>query len=290
MSRLRSSLPILHLSEVLPETKEKFFYAGRLEELPPSFEEYDSSHRHSYYAIFFFEEGDGVHSIDFREYRIEAGSVFFLKPGQVHSWKFQAKPKGFALKVSPEFYTETGEKSGELGEFPFFSFASGTQKLVLRKEERIFGDFQRLVSEFQESAEPRMLHAILRMILFQLQKEYESSEEVRSEENLPVSKFQILLESNFLTQRSVSFYARRLGLVASSLNRICQNSMGKSAKSMIHDRVLLESKRYLLHSEWNIGQICRELGFADNAYFSRYFKARTGISPEQFREKKRKAQ
>ncbi|TGJ98449.1 helix-turn-helix domain-containing protein [Leptospira langatensis] len=290
MSRFKPKVPVLHLSDLSLAREEKIFYAGRLEDLPPSFTEYDSSHRHSYFAIFFFLKGKGTHSIDFQKFEIERNSLFFLKPGQVHSWTFHNKPEGFALKISPEFYSEISDRTGELRSFPFFSFSQSYPKIVLKPDPRLVSDFLRLSQEFEEGSEPKILFFLSQLILLQIKKEYEKFSDPLLTDNGPVSEFQILLEKHFIQERATSFYSRRLGLSPSALNRICQSVLGKSAKSIVHDRVLLEIKRLLLHSEMSITQICRELCFSDNAYLSRYFKVQTGLSPEQFRDLKRKAQ
>ncbi|TGL58397.1 helix-turn-helix domain-containing protein [Leptospira sarikeiensis] len=290
MSKQASKVPLLHLSEVSDEEGERIFYSGRLEDLPPSFTEYDSSHRHSYFAVFYFVEGKGTHKIDFQNFEIEKNSLFFLKPGQVHSWKFKKKPKGFALKIHPEFYSKLNEKNTSLRSFPYFGFDSGLSKIHPEKFSKLRSDFSRLVEEFKENADPKILFYISGLILLQIQKEYETSAALLIRKNRPVSEFQSLLEKYFIKERGTSFYARRLGLASNTLNRICQNSLGISAKSVIHDRLLLECKRLLLHSDLNITQISSELGFTDNAYFSRYFKKQSGVSPEQFRESGRKVQ
>ncbi|MEI7013066.1 helix-turn-helix transcriptional regulator [Leptospira licerasiae] len=290
MSKSAGKVPLIHLSEISENSRDKIFYAGRLEDLPPSFSEYDSSHRHSYFTVFYFSEGKGTHKIDFQNFEIEKNSIFFLKPGQVHSWKFDKKPKGFALKISPEFHLEQNERNSELRSFPFFGYEPSLSKVVLIDPRKLKSDFSRLVTEFEEGSEPKVLFLLSQLILLHIKKEYDTSSELFIKKNRPVCEFQSLLEKHFLKERGTSFYSRRLGIAPNTLNRICQNILGKSAKSVIHDRVLLECKRLLIHSDLNITQICFELGFLDNAYFSRYFKKLAGVTPEQFRKSGRKTQ
>ncbi|MBM9502050.1 helix-turn-helix domain-containing protein [Leptospira sp. 201903071] len=282
--------PVLHLSDVIEEKIEPLFYAGRLEDLPPSFREYDSSHRHTYFALFFFLEGSGFHTIDFQEYTIDADSLFFLKPGQVHSWKFTKPVRGFAFKVSPEFFADQGENVSLLREYPFFQFAQSSPKIRINDSLRLRSDFERLIEEKDSRSEKKMLLILSQVILLQTKKEYDSQQ---ADEILPDSTiilFQKLLEENFLKERNTSYYSGKIGIASNTLNRICHEELGKSAKSVIHERILLEIKRLLLHSNLNITQISWELGFADNSYFSRYFKLQTGISPEKFRDSGRKTQ
>ncbi|MBM9578554.1 helix-turn-helix domain-containing protein [Leptospira sp. 201903070] len=290
MSKVDPIPPVLHLSDVVEEKIEPLFYAGRLEDLPPGFREYDSSHRHTYFALFFFLEGSGLHTIDFQEYTIEAGSLFFLKPAQVHSWKFTKSVKGFALKISSEFFTDQGENASALRDYPFFQFARSSPKIKIEDCPRLRSDFERLIDEKDRSSEKKMLLILSQVILLQAKKEYDFQEANEILADSTIISFQKLLEENFLKERNTSYYSRKIGISPNTLNRICHEELGRSAKSLIHERILLEIKRLLLHSNLNITQIAWELGFADNAYFSRYFKSQTGTSPEKFRDSRRKTQ
>ena len=68
------------------------------------------------------------------------------------------------------------------------------------------------------------------------------------------------------------------------LNGFCKKSVGKTSSQLILDRVLLEAKRLLTHADLNISQIAYELEFDDASYFSRLFKKKVGVTPEQFRK------
>jgi len=289
MDRKSKEIPIIHLPDLGLSARDGYFYAGRLEELPDSFREYESSHRHSYFAIFLFLEGSGEHTIDFEHYTIGPGSLFFLKPGQVHSWTFQSKPAGFALKISPEYFSEVTKDASTIRDFSFFQIGRSRSKMCLDASEQLRSDFARLADEYANGAERRMLYTLSQLILLQIEKEYGIRTGIAPEEAVAFA-FQRILEEHFLTRRSTSFYSRRLFLSPASLNRECHRTLGKSAKAIIHDRIVLEIKRLLIHSNHSMNQICHELGFSDNAYFSRYFKKRTGVSPESYRSEKRKAQ
>jgi AraC family transcriptional activator of pobA len=54
---------------------------------------------------------------------------------------------------------------------------------------------------------------------------------------------------------------------------------------LVHDRLLLEARRYLRHTGASSRQISERLGFADPAYFARFFKARTGQTASAWRMK-----
>ena len=76
-------------------------------------------HKHNFYLCVMFIKGTGVHEIDFNSYSITPGSVFFLRPGQTHFWKFDSPPEGFIFFHSQEFY-ELKFLKHKLHEFPFY--------------------------------------------------------------------------------------------------------------------------------------------------------------------------
>ena len=61
--------------------------------------------------------------------------------------------------------------------------------------------------------------------------------------------------------------------------------IGKSTSDLIIERVLLEAKRLLIHSENNFAEIALLLGYEDYSYFSRLFKNKCGESPSNFRKR-----
>ena len=75
----------------------------RVERMPDFFEtsEVDDcmAHVHSFYEILWFQEGTGVHTVDFNDYEVKPGTIFFLAPGQVHHFDRKEGYKGVAIKM-----------------------------------------------------------------------------------------------------------------------------------------------------------------------------------------------
>jgi AraC family transcriptional activator of pobA len=82
----------------------------------------------------------------------------------------------------------------------------------------------------------------------------------------------------------VSAYADALNISTSTLNRICHQSIGSNAKSMIRSRVIIEAKRRLEYTKQPLDQVAYYLGFKDPAYFSRVFKQSVNMSPSEYRK------
>lgn len=159
---------------------------------------------------------------------------------------------------------------------------------------------QRLVDEIaEEYRDPGIgrdmaLHGLIQALVSQLMRRRErdvsrtgtSSHrgEPRSERSGEhVRQFQALIESHFLGQPTIEWFADSLGITAAHLNALCRRETGASALQLFHERVLLEAKRNLTYTNLTISQVSDMLGFSEPAYFTRFFKRLTGFTPKAFR-------
>lgn len=98
-----------------------------------------------------------------------------------------------------------------------------------------------------------------------------------------IRQFIDLLETNFLRERTVRFYAEQLAVHPNYLNALVKKHTGVTAKESIQNRLLLETK-YLLHStNLSIKEISGLTGFRDPNYFSSFFSRSENMSPGHYR-------
>jgi len=98
-----------------------------------------------------------------------------------------------------------------------------------------------------------------------------------------VGEFLRLVETHCRDRWQLPEYAGALHVSAGHLRATCVRVTGASPVRLIHERLIREAKRRLIGSSLPIGAIALELGFEDAAYFSRFFHARIGVSPQQYR-------
>ena len=94
----------------------------------------------------------------------------------------------------------------------------------------------------------------------------------------------IKLVSEYHTSyRNVGFYADKLSLTPKYLSRIIRDASGRSAPEWIDEYVILEAKNLLKYSGLPIKEIVYKLNFPSQSVFYKFFKARTGMTPTEYK-------
>ena len=96
--------------------------------------------------------------------------------------------------------------------------------------------------------------------------------------------FQKLIEKNYTLIKLPKQYAELLYITPNHLNALCNDVLGIPAGEVIRNRVALEAKRLLINNDLTVLEIANQLNFADNSYFTRFFKKQVGLTPEEFRK------
>ena len=99
--------------------------------------------------------------------------------------------------------------------------------------------------------------------------------------------FREALERHFITAKRPAEYAAQLNISAPYLNECVKATTGHPVSYHIQQRVVLEAKRLLYHSDASVKEIAGELGYDDYPYFSRLFTKVAGMSALAFRNKNR---
>lgn len=96
-------------------------------------------------------------------------------------------------------------------------------------------------------------------------------------------KFIILLGEHCKHERKLSFYADRLYVSSKYLTVLIQKASGRSARQWIIDFVIAESKRLLQNSQLTILEVCYEMNFPNQSFFTKFFRKHTGQTPTEYK-------
>ena len=103
---------------------------------------------------------------------------------------------------------------------------------------------------------------------------------------LTFERFIRLVTEYHSTERGMQFYADKLCLTPKYLSKIIKETSGRSGPEWIDAFVILEAKNLLRYSGDSIKEIVYKLNFPSPSVFNKFFKARTGLSPSEYRNGK----
>lgn len=98
-----------------------------------------------------------------------------------------------------------------------------------------------------------------------------------------LESFRTLVDACFREHLPLQHYARSMNLSTGQLSRLCRETLGMSALEVINARLIHEAQRDLIYTSDSIKAVAARLGYVDEAYFSRFFRKHTGMSPVSFR-------
>jgi AraC-like DNA-binding protein len=242
-------------------------------------------HKHDFFQLMLVTGGTGTHQIDFVEHEVSRGTIFLMKPGQMHSWKMKKGVTGILVEFhyqSLNAFKESVRLMEDLQHSPD----------VLRVSPKVFAEALTLAdqmlkeTEAKKEAQDLALQGLLTIFLIHLMRQYRKT--LRQDKLLStVDKFKELVEKKFRQHHDVSTYARELRTSPKALTMQLSRSIGKAPRRVIQERILLEAKRFLAFSQLSIAEIGYELGFEDANYFTRFFRIHEKKSPATFRKESR---
>lgn len=262
--------------EVIPWTKEV--------------NKYDTStpHRHAYYEMLIFTKGGGIHEIDFIHYPIKSRSIHFVASNQVHEVRRKPGSDGFSLLFAQEFLPD----NYKLRDFDFYQAATNP---VLSLNTAEFKELSVLLDElkkefFSENVDKReVLCSLLQVLLLKASRYYKQNVAESANRKIAVEglefkdKLERAIEENYSKHWRANDYASHLNMSVTQLNALSKQYFSRSTETLIQDRVLVEIKRLLAYTTKPVKEICYDLNFDDPAYFTRFFKKKTGLSPMEYR-------
>jgi len=247
-------------------------------------------HKHSFYHLLYFSKGSGTHIIDFENFPIHPGMIYFMRPGQVHNWKFETEVDGFIINFSPDFFDLQSINSNFIDQLHFFAGTLDQQVISLNKEIQI--KVQHILEEIiQEQKQKQagaqfVIAALLIQLFLTINRTFPETPILKKTTNYNVlifKNFKQLIEDNFYVLKLPKDYAALLYITPKHLNALSKDYAGISAGEMIRNRVILEAKRLLINFDLTIKEIALELDFPDTSYFVKFFKKHTKLTPESFR-------
>ena len=239
--------------------------------------ETDKMHLHGFYEIIWFQKGSGTHYVDFNQYPIAPGTIFFISPGQIHSFDTKHDQEGYVLKVCAELFDD------------FVGLSCVTvQDKDSAALEMLIGAMQEELKKEDSLGHREALHSLVKLFVIMVRRSYEgmnpSAPNPHKVSYKAFLNFRKLIEENYCRLHTVKDYAALLNVSSKTLTLYVNECSKYSPLELINNRIILEAKRLLRYSVLSVKEIAFRLGFEDPSYFAKFFKRLVKQSPADYRE------
>ncbi|EDM38559.1 transcriptional regulator, AraC family protein [Pedobacter sp. BAL39] len=286
---MKSDIPVYDI-DTFEEYKNSGILVNRFGPYSRRHEHLHNAHRHSFYHLVFFTRGSGSQTIDFKKHPVVPGLIYFMSPGQVHSWSFEGPVDGYIVNFSEHYFKAFLSDPSYLEQFSFFDELSEDAVMVLPEACRatVSDLFEQILNEGQ-SPKPfaeDLVRLLMVNIFIQVARASEGTMHTQTHayNQTLLKSFRKLIEHNFIKLKFPKQYAALLYVTPNHLNALCNDLVGTSAGELIRNRIILEAKRLLINMELSISEIAEKLAFNDDSYFIKFFKKQVGTTPDKFRK------
>ncbi len=250
------------------------------------------AHRHeSFFQILYIDAGSGDAIFDGTPHPITPPTVITVPPRLNHGFRFSRDIDGFVITVLISHLKASPGDRSRLGTW----LAEPHLTLLDTQNEDaayVAKTLKRLGEEFASHRNGRndLLDAYLTSALLLTARIAQKADEgstLSDENERRMEMLQGLIQRHFRSHKPAAFYAESLGISPAHLSRIVRSKTGRGAHELITRKLLDEAKRELVFTFATVQEISYRLGFADPAYFSRFFIKQTGQTPRTWRLKER---
>ncbi|WP_406004965.1 helix-turn-helix transcriptional regulator [Streptomyces sp. NBC_00637] len=237
--------------------------------------------RPDFHVLALITEGSGAHEADFRDYPLHEGSVVWIRPGVVHRWSDVDRLDGFLILFRPGFLPRPGLETVDVTPPVCWRVPSEVLPLAVSAAEHLDRE-HRAAARAPHLASAALLSHLLAALVLRVLPATSAPRPHHASGNRALEVFhayRAAVEDHFTQWHHVADYATALGYDTRTLTRTTRAATGTGAKAFLDQRILLEAKRLLAHTDLPVGACARRLGFHDAGNFTTFFRRQTGHAP-----------
>lgn len=260
-------------------------------------------HAHSFFELFFIEEGEGWYLVGDRQLWAKSGDLFLIAPGEVHDpsgldhttkWII-----GFEARALHPAYSDANiflMLPNRLMEsfLPVNNLKIKHLSIPEKERSRWLALFGQLKNElgnqelsFIEAARALLMLLLIETVRFsepQLSQSTKSSTQQSTKRCSPVvEKVLYFIATNFRNSIGLQEVAKEVNLSPAYLTDLIRRETGKTVGSWIVERRMAEARHLLLETDRPVNQIAESVGYLDSSYFIRLFRRLNGTTPQAWR-------
>ncbi|PWS33186.1 helix-turn-helix domain-containing protein [Pedobacter paludis] len=256
-----------------------------------------SSHVLNFYKISYKPSIGGKLKYGQNYYDFDEGGLLFAAPGQIiggHGNNEGEICSEFTLLIHPDFLWNY-PLAKKIKQYGFFSY-SANEALHLSDKEKatmisIFKIIQEELNSRIDDFSQDVIISQIELLLNYANRFYKRQFITRKAvNNTLLERLETILDEYFLSDKSVSqgiptvqYLSDKLNISPSYLSDVLRSLIGQNTQYLIHQKIIEKAKEKLSATNLSVSEVAYELGFGHPQSFNKLFKAKTNISPLEFR-------
>lgn len=281
-----ATVPKVRLYVERPEEKHWFVHVGHVTDRGRWRTE---PHAHPAYGqVIFVRSGRGVMNLEGSSVPFEGPCALLLPTECVHGLDYEVDADRWVVTIEVAYLTQVNAKLHE-----FIELWTAPRMIPFTDSADAGEAFHSLIQRLKDEAESdavgqvvgteALLTTLLLMLLREARLDQTGSENATRNDIRLVDRFRKLIDQHYRENLALQDYASMMAVSLVQLRAACASATEQSPTKMIHARIITEAKRDLIFGNMSVEQIAFGLGFADAAYFTRFFRREVGQAPSQFR-------
>jgi AraC family transcriptional regulator, transcriptional activator of pobA len=256
--------------------------------------QFDHLQRMNHYTVMLLQKGGGELKADFAEYPLPAPGLLCFSPYQPFMLEEKEPLSGTALYFHPDFFCIhkhqqevacNGVLFNNIYRPPYLSLTNAEAEMLAALLEQMKKETTQV-----QLAQYELLVSYLKIFLINASRlktqQHPEAQAAVAGEHQPfiLQRLKDAIEEHYRSKHSAADYAGLLHISPKALGKITKTHFNKTLTRLISERIVIEAKRELYLTSKAVKEIAWELGFADEYYFSRFFKNNAEVSPQIYRQ------
>ena len=236
-------------------------------------------------------KGSARYFVDTVEHVVEPGDLIIINQGRVtHDCTMTPDCRGIGIIIDYNFFKETIKSVHELSSLFLFARNHPVFRLPEDRANFIRDTFFQMkdkISEPDNHFRRQMVQSLFLTMVYEMCNVIYTAQvkndgcNSRSEEIF--TKFLLLVEANFRTERRVGWYSEQLCISPKYLSETIKMVSKRTPSEWIDSYVTMELRMLFRNTQKSIKEIAQELNFSNQSFLGKYFKEHVGMSPSEYR-------
>lgn len=249
------------------------------------------------YAVFLKNIKCGDIAYGCQPYDYEDGTLVFVAPGQVYGIDNKGvaiKPAGYGLLFHPDLIMGTS-LGAHIKDYSFFNYEANEALHLSKKERKTIADcLHKIAEEINLNIDKHsktLIVSNIEVLLNYCMRFYDRQFITRTNVNKDILiRFEKLIKDYFDSDKphllglpSVNYCAEELHLSPNYFGDLIKKETGSTALDYIQTKLIEEAKEKIFDPSKSINAVASGLGFKYQQHFTRLFKQKTGMTPNEYR-------